>query len=114
MRGRILVVTSAMAMSATTAMSDDSVHLAMSNRIGLIAYCLEQGLLADDVARAATQRVARARDLMPEGSRAAPEAARKREAAGREGRWGARGMAIETFAPTLGLTLAQFCAEQAE
>lgn len=100
--------------SVGPALADDSVHLAMSNRIGLIAYCQSQGLLADAVAKAATQRVTRARDQMPAPNRATPEASAKREEAGRRGTWGTRGVTVERLAPTLGLTVAQFCAEQAE
>lgn len=112
---RVLAITAAcLALPAAPSIADDSVHLAMSNRIGLIAYCQSRGLLDEQTAGVATARIARARDSLAAGSKAAPAASAKREGAGRQGKWGSRGMAIEAFAPTLGLTVAQFCAEQAD
>lgn len=90
------------------------VHLAMSNRIGLIAYCRAEGHLTQQAAETATARVATARDLLPAAARATAEASAAREESGRQGKWGTRGMPIADRAKMFGQTVAEFCAEQTE
>ncbi len=94
------------------AMAEDSVYLMMSNRIGLLTYCKAQGAIAADVADHAIARYSTVRKSLPASS--ATELAAKLEEAGRQGRWGTRGIAIADHAKTLGLTLAEFCIEHAE
>lgn len=86
----------------------------MATRIGLIEYCAKQGLLTPEVASAATRRVKAGRTLVPPASRASDDAFYAREEAGRNGKWGARGVPVTDLARTFGQTLAQYCAEQAE
>lgn len=107
----VLIAGTVLVLSEGAAMADDSVYLAMSNRIGLIAYCRGKGHLSDEVAASATARVTKARSSMTPA--VSPEASARREDAGRNGLWGSRRIPAEKQASVFGQTLAQYCAEQA-
>lgn len=91
---------------------DASVHHAMRNRIGLLAYCQQAGLLTAAETGAATARIQRAIGTLPAANKTS--GGDEAEAKGRRGQWGSRGMPIETRAAAFSLSVKAYCAELAE
>jgi hypothetical protein len=101
------------AVEASPAMGgDDSVYLSLRNRIGLLHYCQEQGLLDEKAAADSQDRLAQVIKALPPASDAARGDAL--EQAGMAGKWGQTGMPAEQQAQTFGLSLKDQCSEWSE
>ncbi len=110
-RSSICLITMLASVSAVKG-ADDSVYFSLRNRMGLLRYCQDHGLLDEQVAVNATQRLAQVIKGLP--AAADPVKGDALEDAGSVGKWGQTGMSVEQRASTFGLSLKDQCTEWSE
>ncbi|MBD9524227.1 hypothetical protein IB262_30530 [Ensifer sp. ENS02] len=88
---------------------DQSVYLSLRNRIGLLRYCHDKGLLQEDAVEDAERRLTEVINGLPAADDVSQGDAS--EQAGIAGKWGQTGVAAEQRASMFGLTLKDQCAE---